>query len=426
MTVKRVICITWWVGILIILGVACQSVEFVEPKVSTPPEQLAIGTKVSQPLTQAAPTLTITAPLQTPSLLTITPNPTASYTPLPTEVTEAATSSSANPLLEKVDELPISGTELAISRDGLFLAASNTNTGVLYVFDMALREVKWELEEDSRTMTGYTALSFSPNGNLLAGGGINQDVFVWDVNNGELIFSLPVSYDVVDALSFSPDGNFLAISAFNDPTPNVEVTLWDLQTGQLANTLSLRDTAEIVNLNIGNDAQSESPTWSVSDIVFLQEQAGRDNVIAITIEHHSAQEDNTVLYFWDIGSQELTEVLTGIHGKNLAVSLNGQLLVAEIDEHLQVLDIPNKTVRLDLDPRSAASTTRLALSDMGLLARLERGDGVALWNTDGDLLATLETDKTISNIIFTPNGDLVVASYVENDDAPIEIWELHE
>jgi WD40 repeat protein len=422
MSTKRVVCITWWIGILTILGVACRSAEQIT---STPQEQSAIETEIGSPSAPVESTLTATVPILITATRTITLRPTSSNTPPPTTVFETVTPLPTPSPLQKVAELPVSGTELAVSMDGSLLAASNTNTGILYVFDMAKQEVRWELEEDSRIMTSYTALSFSPNGNLLAGGGVNQDVFVWNMNSGELIYSLSVPHEIVDATSFTSDSRFLVISSFKTPTPNVEVTLWDMQTGQLANTYSLKNLTEMINLDIGNGAQSESPTWSVSDVAFLPNQ---DNVLAITIGHHVAQEDDVVwaLYFWDVANQEIKEVLPGAFGRTLAVSPDGQLLAAEIDDELQVLDMPNETVVLSLDPEAAASTSRLALANTGLLARLERGGGVTLWNLEGDLLTTLITDKTISNIVFAPNGDLLIATYVDNNDEPIEVWRINE
>ncbi len=426
MITRRFIYITWWIGISTIFTVVVAACQPVEQATSIPQTPLTIETEISSPSTPVKFTPTITVPIPATSTRTIALNPTSSNTPLPT-VTATATPSPTPAPLQKIAELPVSGTELAVSMDGTLLAASNTNTGILYVYDMVKQNVRWELEENSRIMTGYTALSFSPDGNLLAGGGVNQDVFVWDMNSGELLFSLPVPHEIVDVISFTPNGRFLAISSFKTPTPNIEVTLWDIQTGQLANTYSLKDTMERIGLDPGDGVQSESPAWSISDIAFLPKQ---DNVLAITIGHHFVQENNVAqaLYFWNIQNQEIKEVLPGSFGRYLAVSPDGQLLAAEIDNELQVLDIPNETVILSLDPEATASTSRLALSNTGLLGRLEREGSVALWNLNGDLLATLdlEIDKTISNIIFTPNGELLLASYVGNDDAPIEVWKIDE
>lgn len=423
MITRRFIYITWWIGISTIFTVVVAACQPVEQAASIPQTPLTIEAEISSSSTPVKFTPTTTVPISVTSTRTIALNPTSFNTPLPT-VTATATPSPTPAPLQKIAELPVSGTELAVSMDGALLAASNTNTGILYVYDMVKQDVRWELEEDSRIMTGYTALSFSPDGNLLAGGGVNQDVFVWDMNNGELLFSLPVPYNVVDEIVFSPDSKFLIVSSFDTYT-SVETTLWNMQTGQLAATYSLKDTMERIGLDPGDGVQSESPAWSISDITFLPKQ---DNVLAITIGHHFVQENNVAqtLYFWDIQNQEIKGVLPGNFGRYLAVSPDGQLLAAEIDNALQLLSIPNETVILSLDPEATALTSTLAVANAGLLARLERGGGVTLWDIEGNRLTTLEIDKTISNIAFTPNGELLLASYVGNDDAPIEVWKIDE
>ena len=104
--------------------------------------------------------------------------------------------------------------------------------------DIADISVKlWSVTEGSElfTLGGHLsdihAVAFSPDGSLLASGGIDPTVKIWDVKNGQLIRSLQSGEGVMDVI-FSPDGTLVA-SAGSDGT----VKLWDATNGKLLKTL---------------------------------------------------------------------------------------------------------------------------------------------------------------------------------------------
>jgi WD40 repeat protein len=72
------------------------------------------------------------------------------------------------------------------------------------------------------------ALAFSPDGQLLATGGEDNQVNVWDVRTRQRLHSFTTgpATTLVQALEFSPDGRRLAAA---DQGPNVR--LWNLATG---------------------------------------------------------------------------------------------------------------------------------------------------------------------------------------------------
>ena len=68
------------------------------------------------------------------------------------------------------------------------------------------------------------ALAFSPDGKILAAGGLSSPFGLWDVASGQKVAALPLAPDgSVSDLSFSPDGKTLA-AADGDNT----VDLWDV------------------------------------------------------------------------------------------------------------------------------------------------------------------------------------------------------
>ena len=89
----------------------------------------------------------------------------------------------------------------------------------------------WDLDTKEKAIVfdvGVYAIAFDPSGKYLAGAGLNDMVFVWDLESQDLVFELAGHQSKVNAVAFSPDGSYV-LAGGDDMT----VRAWDVLSGRL-------------------------------------------------------------------------------------------------------------------------------------------------------------------------------------------------
>lgn len=174
----------------------------------------------------------------------------------------------------------------------------------------------WEVTTGNllRTLTGHNqgilGIAFSPEGSTLASVGKDQTIYLWEVTTGKLLKKIPGNQGEIQSVVFSPD-QVLLITGGSDGT----IKLWNWQTGTLVGTLQGHQDA-VWSLAVSPDGQFlASGSW--------------DNTIKI----------------WDLGLDEsgaikgtLWETLKAHQAKinSLSFSPNGDTLVsADIEGMIQ-------------------------------------------------------------------------------------------
>ena len=119
-------------------------------------------------------------------------------------------------------------TSLALSHNGKILVSGSADKTVKI----------WELSSKNEPFTisafssAITALAISPNDDIVAIASLDNNIRLRRLEDGKLIASIPTDSSIA-CLSFSGDGKLLAAGGFNH-----NITLWELTTRQLMNTLT--------------------------------------------------------------------------------------------------------------------------------------------------------------------------------------------
>lgn len=113
-------------------------------------------------------------------------------------------------------------TPLVVSQDANLLASASGNT--IRIWDVDKNRLLHVLDEDvgvPRNTSLAQILALSHDGKILAGG--RTTVQLWDVENGEKLGDLLKQPRAVGAMTFSPNGKILAIGDYDGT-----ISLWDL------------------------------------------------------------------------------------------------------------------------------------------------------------------------------------------------------
>ncbi len=126
---------------------------------------------------------------------------------------------------------------LALSPDGRTIVQAYGEDGMVTGRDLAGKQL-FAFPYGARVYS----LTFSPDGKLLALGGLADNVVIYDLAAGQPAADLPSDHSLIVNLVFSPDGKRL-IASYNDPTHLF--VIWDTATWQPIDTFSL-GTSELV------------------------------------------------------------------------------------------------------------------------------------------------------------------------------------
>jgi WD40 repeat protein/serine/threonine protein kinase len=266
-----------------------------------------------------------------------------------------------------------------------------------------------ELEgQSSESTIGYQRLAghaspvrsvmFSPNGQLVASGSEDNAIRLWDVATGESTKILRGHGSAVRSSVFSPDGRFVASGGQEGG-----VRLWDIEGYQEVRVL-------------------HSTVFSGHADAILSARFSRDGKQIIT-----ASRDRTAM-LWDAAlGQRLRPFEEGHEYLATAAAFfpdGKRLATGAGDNSVRIWNITEGTQERVFTPTGRIGV--IALSPQGdWLATGSPGSELQVWNADsGELLATLSGHGAeVSAIAVSPQGDLIASG---DERGRVRLWQRGE
>ena len=243
----------------------------------------------------------------------------------------------------------------------------------------------------------FSAVSFSPDGTLLAYGDGDDTIILWDVTKRKQIATLEGHTGWFSAVSFSPDGTTLASGSSGT------ITLWDVATRK-----------QIANL--------EGSIGWVRAVSFSPDG---------TLLASGAYDDTVIL--WDVATRKRIATLEGHTGWVISVSFSpdGTLLASGADDGTAILwDVATRKRIANLEGHTGWGTSVSFSPDGTFLASGSRSwdDTIILWDVATQKrIATLEGHMDgwytypVTSVSFSPDGTLLATG---GWDGTVILWDV--
>ena len=278
---------------------------------------------------------------------------------------------------------------LAFSPDGSLLASGGPE-GVLFLWDTAAGErVATLLDPDEAALPDVTSLAYRPDSEGLAAGDAGGAIRLWDQAAGEITVMLAAGDSAVTSLAFDPSGSLLAAGMGDGG-----LQVWDLVAGEPPAVL-------------------DGHTGAVTGLAF---PAGGDALA-------SGGADGAI-WLWDMPGGEPRQFAdTGAAVLHLAASPDGAILAAALDDGaIRLWDTASGEVRAILQPPEDAGFTRVGFVPGGALLVAGTADGsLTVWEiASGELIVALHGhDGAVTGLDVSAGGDLIATS---GADRAIRLW----
>lgn len=319
---------------------------------------------------------------------------------------------------------------MTVSKDGILATADSYSQIRLWRVADGQQVIAWEGHK------GWTrALSFSPDGKMLASGCDDRTVHLWDVSTGQRHQVLPGHAGWILFVAFSRDGKFLASSS-EDKT----IKLWDLGTNQCYRTFQ-GHAAWVCYVAFSSDgctlasasADHTIKLWEIETGQCLKTIQGHDNVIGfVTFSADcqtlvSASEDQTIK-LWDIETGECKKTLPAGHKGWVwwsAVALSGDnktLAIGDADSSVKLWDISTGQFIRTLQHSSGIRTIVFSYDGQTLIGAHE-DQTLKLWDvSDGKCLKTFQGYSSgIWTIAFSPDRKTL---FTGGADQMLKVWNV--
>lgn len=318
---------------------------------------------------------------------------------------------------------------VAFNPEGEILATGNWD-GQVYLWNVTTGQ---QLQILSGHQDKVWSVAFRPQGHLLASSSDDHTIKLWDSQSGDCIRTLIGHTGCVRSLAFAPDGDSL-FSGGADQT----IRQWDVDTGKCLRVLSGHD-ACIWSVVLSGDGRllasgAEDLTirlWSTTTGKCLQTLEGHTGWVGIVAFHPdenllASSGFDQQIRLWDIETGQCVRTLTGhTAGVYGLAFVAGQPLLASSshDTTIRLWNWQTGHCQKTLLGHTSTVSSLTVHAQKRLLASGSSDQTARLWSLDqGACLQTFQGRiNWVAAVKFSPDGTKVISG---SEDRTVRIWSV--
>ncbi len=315
---------------------------------------------------------------------------------------------------------------------------SNLAVWQAYLPETSLPQVDFSHSDLSKSVFAHTfapmwGVAFSPDGQMLATGNWDNQVYLWDVATGNQLLICSGHNDKVWSVAFHPGGNLLA-SGSDDQT----VKLWDSRTGECLRTFTGHtgcvrslDFAPGGEFLFSGSADRTIRQWDVNTGQWVQVFQGHtDSVWSIALSSDgrllASGGDDLTIRLWSTATGLCLKTLEGHTDwiRALAFNREGNILASgSVDQTIRLWEINTGNCIRTLKGHTNLVNALTFISGQQLLASASQDKTIRLWNWEtGKCCKTfLGHTNTISSLATNPQETLLASG---SSDQTARLWSL--
>ncbi|KAF2156234.1 hypothetical protein K461DRAFT_252256, partial [Myriangium duriaei CBS 260.36] len=312
---------------------------------------------------------------------------------------------------------------VSFSPDGELLASASS--------DKTVRMWNAQTGEQMQLLKGHKSsvklVSFSPDGSILVSISSPRAIRLWNVRNGQEIRRHRRRGASVVSFALSPDSKILAL-AFALASSQGEIRLYDMITGTKMQSLrgdSMKVSAVVFSpIDDTLAFASEDKTvvlWDYETGEFVKQIYGLETGITAlrfspdgkTISMMSAG----TVGLWNLETNEQSEILM-LGEENIMFTPSGDILAVERNREILVLEIPTGKQMQKLTLPSGESDSMVFSPKGTIIASISQGT-MRIWDTStGEKLQEIDAVYEAHELAFSRDEELIAAA----SDTAVQLW----